>query len=136
MGSDCFRYATVPSWLTPSATSGAATTTGSQGSFTVNANSQAVGNYPATITFTNSDTGSGTTTRAATLTVTTVPTPGALPGNPLGHWKMGQYSATANQSVANIVAGAGTPTTNIFRMPRRTLLAMESVYPGVPVLEQ
>jgi hypothetical protein len=97
-----------PSWLTPSATSGAATTTGSQVSLTVNANSQAVGNYPATITFTNSDTGSGTTTRAATLTVTTVATPGALPGNPLGHWKMGQYNAAANQSVANIVAGAGT----------------------------
>jgi hypothetical protein len=32
---------------------------------------------------------------------------------------MGQYSATANQSVANIVSGAGTPATNIFRMPRR-----------------
>ena len=81
----------------------------------MNANSQAVGNYPATITFTNSDTGSGTTTRAATLTVTTVATPGALPGNPIGHWKMGQYNATANQSVANIVAGAGTPTTNLLR---------------------
>jgi hypothetical protein len=105
-----------PSWLTPSATSGAATTTGSQVSFTVNANSQAVGNYPATITFTNSDTGSGTTTRAATLTVTTVATPGALPGNPLGHWQLGTYSPT-NQVVANLVGG--TPTPNKFRMPRR-----------------
>jgi hypothetical protein len=55
----------VPSWLTPSATSGQATSSGTQVTFTVNANSQAVGNYPATITFTNSDTGSGTTTRTA-----------------------------------------------------------------------
>jgi hypothetical protein len=60
-----------PNWLTPSSTSGTASA-GTTVTFTVNAmaNSLAVGTYgPATITFTNSDTGEGTTTVTATLTV-------------------------------------------------------------------
>jgi hypothetical protein len=61
----------VPTWLTPSSTSGTASTTGTVVTFTVNgsANSLAPGTYgPTTITFTNA-TGLGTQTRTATLTV-------------------------------------------------------------------
>jgi hypothetical protein len=61
----------VPTWLTPSSTSGTAST-GTIVTFTVNANANsfAAGTYgPTTITFTNSDTGQGTQTRTATLTV-------------------------------------------------------------------
>jgi hypothetical protein len=62
----------VPSWLTPSSTSGNASSSETAVTFTVNAsaNSLAPGTYgPTTITFTNSDTGQGTQTRTATLTV-------------------------------------------------------------------
>jgi hypothetical protein len=60
----------VPSWLTPSSTSGNVSPSGTTVIFTVNANSLAAGTYgPITITFTNSDTGQGTQTRTATLTV-------------------------------------------------------------------
>jgi Divergent InlB B-repeat domain len=62
----------VPNWLTPSSTSGNVSSSGTTVTFTVNAsaNSLAPGTYgPTTITFTNSDTGQGTQTRTATLTV-------------------------------------------------------------------
>jgi hypothetical protein len=61
----------LPNWLTPSSTSGTASSETTV-VFTVNANanSLAVGTYgPTTITFTNSDTGQGTQTRTVTLTV-------------------------------------------------------------------
>jgi hypothetical protein len=61
----------VPNWLSPSSTSGSAST-GTTVTFTVNAsaNSLAPGTYgPTTITFGNVDTGQGTQTRTATLTV-------------------------------------------------------------------
>jgi hypothetical protein len=70
-GSVNYSISGLPNWLTPSATSGTAST-GTNVTFTVNAtaNSLAVGTYgPTTITFTNSDTGYGTTTVTATLTV-------------------------------------------------------------------
>jgi Viral BACON domain len=70
-GSVNFSISGVPSWLTPSSTSGTASS-GTTVTFTVNANanSLAVGTYgPTTITFTNSDGGQGTQTRTATLTV-------------------------------------------------------------------
>jgi hypothetical protein len=70
-GSVDYSISGVPNWLTPSSTSGTATT-GTTVTFTVNANANrlAVGNYgPTTITFANSDTGYGTTTVTATLTV-------------------------------------------------------------------
>jgi hypothetical protein len=62
----------VPSWLSPSSTSGNVSSPGTVVTFTVNAtaDSLAPGTYgPTTITFTNSDTGVGTQTRTATLTV-------------------------------------------------------------------
>ena len=71
VGSINYSISGVPNWLTPSSTSGTAST-GTTVTFTVNANanSLAVGTYgPTTITFTNSDTGQGTQTRTATLTV-------------------------------------------------------------------
>jgi virginiamycin B lyase len=75
-GSVNFSITSVPSWLTPSATSGVASAAGTPISFAVNvsANSLAAGTYgPTTITFTNSDSGQGTTTVTATLTVNPPP---------------------------------------------------------------
>jgi Divergent InlB B-repeat domain len=71
IGSFNYSISGVPSWLTASSTSGTAST-GTTVTFTVNAaaNSLAAGTYgPATINFTNVDTGQGTQTRTATLTV-------------------------------------------------------------------
>jgi hypothetical protein len=62
----------VPSWLTPSSTSGNVSSPGTVVTFTVNANANSLtpGTYgPTTITFTNTNTGQGTQTRTATLTV-------------------------------------------------------------------
>jgi hypothetical protein len=71
VGSFNYAISGIPGWLTPSATSGAASS-GTTATFTVNASANALapGTYgPATITFTNTDTGQGTQTRTATLTV-------------------------------------------------------------------
>jgi hypothetical protein len=75
VGSINYSISGYPNWLTPSSTSGAASTTGTTVTFTVNANanSLAVGTYgPTTVIFANSDTGYGTTTahvRQAYLTL-------------------------------------------------------------------
>src|SRR5262249_32855244 len=71
-GSASFAISGVPSWLTASATSGTATTSGTPVTFTVNASASQLppGTYPGTISFTNTTNGSGTQTRAATLTLT------------------------------------------------------------------
>jgi hypothetical protein len=71
-GSINYSISGVPTWLTPSSTSGNMSSSGTTVTFTVNgsANSLAPGTYgPTTITFTNSDTGQGTTSVTATLTV-------------------------------------------------------------------
>ncbi len=69
-GSVNYSISGVPSWLTPSATSGAASS-GTTVTFTVNANANSLvaNTYNATITFTNSDTGKGSQTRTAALSV-------------------------------------------------------------------
>jgi hypothetical protein len=70
-GSVNYSISGVPSWLSPSSTSGNVSSPGTVVTFTVNANANtlAPGTYgPATITFT-SGTGQGTQTRTATLTV-------------------------------------------------------------------
>jgi len=70
-GSVNFSITGIPTWLTPSATSGAAST-GTTVTFTVNsnANNLAPGIYgPTTVTFANSTNDLGTQTRTATLTV-------------------------------------------------------------------
>ncbi len=69
-GSVTYSISGVPNWLTPSATSGAASS-GTTVTFTVNANANGLvaNTYNATITFTNSDTGKGSQNRTATLTV-------------------------------------------------------------------
>ena len=62
----------VPNWLTPSSTSGNVSSSGTAVTFTVNAsaNGLAPATYgPTTVTFGNVDTGQGTQTRTATLTV-------------------------------------------------------------------
>jgi virginiamycin B lyase len=65
-----FSISGVPNWLTPSATSGTAST-GSMVTFTVNTHALTLssGTHQATVTFTNTTNGQGTQTRAATLTV-------------------------------------------------------------------
>jgi hypothetical protein len=71
-GSVNYSISGVPSWLSPSSTSGNVSSPGTVVTFTVNANanSLAPGTYgPTTITFTNTGTGQGTQTRTATLTV-------------------------------------------------------------------
>jgi hypothetical protein len=71
-GSVNYSISGLPNWLTASSTSGTATPSASTVTFTVNANATglAPGTYgPTNITFTNSDTGQGSQTRAATLTV-------------------------------------------------------------------
>jgi Cellulase (glycosyl hydrolase family 5)/Divergent InlB B-repeat domain len=70
-GSVDFSISSIPTWLTASPISGTASS-GTAVTFTINAsaNSLVAGTYPpATITFTNLDTGQGTTTVNATLTV-------------------------------------------------------------------
>jgi len=68
--SAAYAISGVPSWLTPSATSGTASS-GTTVTFTVNANAKtlAANTYKATITFADTDTGQGTQTRTATLIV-------------------------------------------------------------------
>ncbi len=67
-----FTVSGVPAWLTPSSTSGSVTASPTTLTFTLNAaaNSLAAGTYNATITFTNSTNGQGSTTRDVSLTVT------------------------------------------------------------------
>jgi hypothetical protein len=71
-GSVNYSISGVPNWLTPSSNSGNVSSSGTVVTFTMNgsANSLAPGTYgPTTITFGNVDTGQGTQTRTATLTV-------------------------------------------------------------------
>ena len=74
-GSVNYSISGVPTWLTPSSTSGTVTTAGTSVSFTVNGNANGLGagTYTATITFTNTTNGAGNQTRSATLTVNAVP---------------------------------------------------------------
>jgi hypothetical protein len=69
-GSVNFSISGVPNWLTPSSTSGTASSSGTTVLFTVNvnANSLTANTYTTTITFTNTATGQAQT-RTATLTV-------------------------------------------------------------------
>jgi hypothetical protein len=69
-GSAAFKISGVPNWLTPSITSGTASS-GSTVTFTVNAHALTLsaGIHEATVTFTNTTNGQGTQTRAATLAV-------------------------------------------------------------------
>jgi hypothetical protein len=107
----------VPNWLTASATSGTASP-GTTVTFTVNANasSLAAGTYgPIKITFTNSDTGQGTQTRTATLTVnapklqvtpTTDITASGIHGGPFSpssfSYTLSAASGSVNYSVSNV----------------------------------
>jgi YVTN family beta-propeller protein len=72
----------IPSWLTPSFTTGTVPPTVTD-TFSVNACGFGPGTYPATIAFTNTGGGPGTTTRNATLTVN----PGTKNGCKNGGWK-------------------------------------------------
>jgi hypothetical protein len=108
-GSINYSISGLPNWLTASTTSGNVSPSGATVIFTVNANSLAAGTYgPIPITFTNSDTGQGTQTRTATLTVnapvlqvaptgniTVAGNQGALPPSSF------QYQLSANGSSIN-----------------------------------
>jgi FtsP/CotA-like multicopper oxidase with cupredoxin domain/arylsulfatase A-like enzyme len=81
VGSLSWTVSKTASWLTLSSTSGTlaagGNTTVTASINTTNANSLAPGNYSDTITFTNASTGTGNTTRAASLTVNATTAPGA-----------------------------------------------------------
>jgi hypothetical protein len=81
-GSVKYSISGIPSWLIPSFTSGTLPPTVSD-TFTVNACGLSPGSYSATISFTNTSTGLGNTTRAATLTVN----PGTKDDCKNGGWK-------------------------------------------------
>jgi subtilase family serine protease len=73
-GSVNFSISGIPNWLTPSGTSGGASS-GTIVTFAVNANANsfAANTYSAIITFSNADTGQGTQTRSAALVVNPPP---------------------------------------------------------------
>jgi hypothetical protein len=69
-GSVHYQITGLPTWLNANFTSGTATTTPTNVTFSLlNPSSLSPGTYPATITFTNTSNGQGNTTRTATLTV-------------------------------------------------------------------
>ena len=74
-GSLSYSITNVPNWLTPSSTSGTASSSGTTVTFTVNsnANSLAPNTYIHSINFNNTTNGQGNTTRVATLTVNAPP---------------------------------------------------------------
>jgi hypothetical protein len=76
-GSVDYTISGIPNWLTPSSAISGTVAAGTPVPFTLtvntSANGLAAGIYPATITFTNKDTGQGTQTRSATLTVNPPP---------------------------------------------------------------
>jgi hypothetical protein len=74
-GSVNYSISNVPNWLTPSSTSGTASSSGTTVTFTVNAtaNSLTPNNYVTSINFNNTTSGQGNTTRVATLTVNAPP---------------------------------------------------------------
>jgi hypothetical protein len=116
-GSINFTISGVPTWLTASPASGTAST-GTTVTFTVNAsaNSLAPGTYgPTTITFTNTDTGQGTTSVNATLTVNPPPLqvtpttnfaasgPQGGPFSPLSFsYTLSVASGSVNYSITNV----------------------------------
>jgi hypothetical protein len=70
-GSVNYSISNVPPWLTPSSTSGTASSSGTTVTFTVNANANSLtpNTYVNSISFNNTTSGQGNTTRVATLTV-------------------------------------------------------------------
>jgi hypothetical protein len=140
-GSINYSISGIPPWLTltsPSSTSGVVTSSGTPVMFTVNAsaNSLAPRTYgPTTITFTNSDTGQGTQTRMATLTVIApvlqvTPTTNIVAGGNQGALPLSSFpyqlstnAGTVNYSISGVppwltplstmgnVSSSGTPVT-------------------------
>jgi hypothetical protein len=70
-GSVNYSITNGPSWLTPSSTSGTASSSGTTVTFTVNANANSLlpNTYVNSINFNNTTNGQGNTTRVATLTL-------------------------------------------------------------------
>jgi glycosyl hydrolase family 113/parallel beta helix pectate lyase-like protein/List-Bact-rpt repeat protein len=102
-----YSISNVPSWLTPSATSGTATATPTTVTFTVNAgaNGLSAATYSQAIAFTNTTNNQGTTSAQATLTVVAPPSSGQ----------------PQPQGVRTFVSGAGTDSGDCARTaPCRT----------------
>jgi hypothetical protein len=74
-GSVNYSVSNVPNWLTPSSTSGTASSSGTTATFTVNANATGLtpNTYVNSINFNNITNGQGNTARVASLTVTPPP---------------------------------------------------------------
>jgi hypothetical protein len=118
-GSVNYAISGVPSWLTASATSGTASSSGKTVTFTANgnANSLAAGTYSAMITFTNSATGAAQT-QTATLTVNAPPTLQVSPATSIvasgpqsGPFSPSSFSYTLSASSGNVnYAISGIPS--------------------------
>jgi hypothetical protein len=116
VGSINYSISGYPNWLTPSSTSGIASTTATNVTFTVNSNANSLAaSDNATITFTNMDTGQGTQTRTATLTVnppallvtpTTRITASGTHGGPFSptsfHYSLSAASGTVKYTITNV----------------------------------
>jgi hypothetical protein len=109
----------VPTWLTPSSTMGNVSSSGTSVTFTVNANanSLAPGTYgPTTIAFTNTDTGQGTQTRTATLTVNppalqvTPATDSTASGTHGGPFSPSSFRYTLNATFGSVKYSITTPS--------------------------
>jgi phosphotransferase system HPr-like phosphotransfer protein len=150
VGSINYLISGLPSWLTPSSTSGTASSNTTV-TFTVNpnANNLAVGTYgPTTITFTNSDTGHGTQTRTATLTVNP---PGLLVspltgvafsgthGGPFSpssfHYDLSSTYGSVNYSIANLPTWltASHPTGTVTTSPKTVTFKVNGSAHALPL---
>jgi hypothetical protein len=123
-GSVNYSISGLPNWLTASPASGNVSSSGTTVIFTVNANSLAAGTYgPIPITFTNSDTGQGTQTRTATLTVN----PPVLQVTPTGNIvAAGNEGALASSSFQYQLSASGSSINHIqFRASRAGLALLQ-----------
>jgi virginiamycin B lyase len=142
-GTNNYSISAIPSWLNASFTSGTATTSPVTVTFSlINVGSLTAGTYAATIAFTNSDTGLGTQTRTATLTVNppglnVTPATGIAASGPQGgpfspssfNYMLNATSGSLNYSISNLPSwlsvslSSGTvtmsPTTVTFKVNSR-----------------
>jgi hypothetical protein len=118
-GSVNYSISNVPTWFTPSSTSGTASSSGTTVTFTVNAsaNSLAPNNYVSSINFNNTTNGQGNTTRVARLTVNA---PSLL-----------QVTPTTNMAASGTQGGSFSPSSFQYQLSANTGTANYSIS-GLP----
>jgi hypothetical protein len=117
-GSVNYSITNVPSWLTPSSTSGTATSSGTTVTFTVNSNANSLtpNTYVNSISFNNTTNGQGNTTRVAMLTVNAPPALQVAPtGNIVATGNEGALAASSFQY--QLSANAGSVNYSISGVP-------------------